>query len=65
MTTVAYGEQEEKGAQEKSAMFEFYQSGSPDRDIDLTLALNPHIQSFEEWIDANRSAMERTLTESS
>ncbi|XP_056390337.1 nmrA-like family domain-containing protein 1 [Hyla sarda] len=43
------------GAQELASMFEFYQM-IPDRDVALTLKLNPKAKNFQQWIEANKEA---------
>ena len=46
------------GAGELAAMFEFYQAAPPDRDVELTRKLNPDLNSFEQWIEANKAKIE-------
>ena len=49
------------GAAEFAAMFEFYQTAPPDRDIDLTKKLNPNLTSFEQWVENNKDKIEAAL----
>ncbi|KAM4698085.1 nmrA-like family domain-containing protein 1 [Rhinophrynus dorsalis] len=43
------------GAQELANMFRFYMM-KPDRDVALTLKLNPKAKKFQQWIEANKEA---------
>uniref|UniRef100_A0A8D0B3K4 NmrA-like family domain-containing protein 1 n=1 Tax=Salvator merianae TaxID=96440 RepID=A0A8D0B3K4_SALMN len=45
------------GAQALANMFRFYMMG-PDRDISLTLKLNPNARTFEDWVADQRAAFE-------
>ena len=42
-------------------MFDFYQTGKYERDIEMTRKLNPDIPAFETWVDANKDALMATL----
>ncbi|XP_029432317.1 nmrA-like family domain-containing protein 1 [Rhinatrema bivittatum] len=46
------------GAKELGAMFAYYQL-RPDRDVALTLKLNPKTQKFDEWLAQNKDCIEK------
>ena len=48
-------------AEEMSVMFEYYQTGKCERDIETTRKLNPDIPAFETWVDDNKDALMATL----
>ncbi|XP_019363109.1 PREDICTED: nmrA-like family domain-containing protein 1 isoform X2 [Gavialis gangeticus] len=41
------------GAQELANMFQFY-AMNPDRNMELTLKLNPKAQTFDQWLEDNK-----------
>ncbi|XP_074014329.1 nmrA-like family domain-containing protein 1 [Numenius arquata] len=43
------------GAKEMAAMFRFY-AMKPDRDVDLTMKLNPKARTFSQWVADNKAA---------
>lgn len=45
------------GADDLSAMFEFYDVGNPDRDIEKTKKLNPGTLSFQQWAEKNKDKL--------
>ncbi|KAM4698086.1 nmrA-like family domain-containing protein 1 [Rhinophrynus dorsalis] len=51
----AYGKLDFPGAQELANMFSFYMM-KPDRDVALTLKLNPKAKKFQQWIEASKDA---------
>ncbi|XP_063788578.1 nmrA-like family domain-containing protein 1 [Pseudophryne corroboree] len=46
------------GAGELANMFRFYIMMRPDRDVDLTLKLNPRARKFQQWIEENKEAFQ-------
>uniref|UniRef100_A0A8C5R322 NmrA-like family domain-containing protein 1 n=1 Tax=Leptobrachium leishanense TaxID=445787 RepID=A0A8C5R322_9ANUR len=42
------------GAKELANMFRFYITKKPDRDVKLTLKLNPKAKSFQQWAEENK-----------
>ncbi|XP_072030442.1 nmrA-like family domain-containing protein 1 [Amphiura filiformis] len=49
------------GADDLAAMFDFYRRGNPDRNLKLTWHLDPGMPSFEEWVKANKDAINESL----
>ena len=45
------------GADELAAMFEFYDVGNPDRNIEKTRELNPSTLSFQQWAEKNKDKL--------
>ena len=43
------------GAAYMAAMYDFYERGNPDRDIELTKRLNPKARDFETWVHDNKA----------
>ncbi|XP_068102561.1 nmrA-like family domain-containing protein 1 [Hyperolius riggenbachi] len=54
MTPEAYEKLGFPGAQELANMFRFYMQ-KPDRNIQLTLQLNPKAKKFQEWLEAHKA----------
>ncbi|CAJ0966171.1 unnamed protein product [Ranitomeya imitator] len=55
ITLEAFGNLGFPGAAELVNMFRFYIT-KPDRDVDITLKLNPKAKSFESWMEENKEA---------
>lgn len=51
------------GSLELAAMFDFYIRGQVIRDIRLTKRLNPHLQTFDKWLNENGEAVEQAIKE--
>ncbi|KAM8960346.1 nmrA-like family domain-containing protein 1 [Pelodytes ibericus] len=51
----AYGKSGFPGAQELANMFEFYWM-RPDRNVELTLKLNPKAKRFQQWMEENKDS---------
>ena len=45
------------GADDLAVMFEFYDVGNPDRDIEKTRKLNPASLSFQQWAEKNKDKL--------
>ena len=47
------------GAEDLGNMFQFYRDFEPDfcaaRDLAVSRALNPSLQTFDQWLDANKA----------
>ncbi|PKU34902.1 hypothetical protein llap_14797 [Limosa lapponica baueri] len=50
-----YEKHSSPGAKEMAAMFRFY-AMKPDRNVDLTLKLNPKARTFSQWVADNKAA---------
>lgn len=50
-----YEKQDFPGAKEMAAMFRFY-ALKPDRNVALTMKLNPKARTFQQWVGDNRDA---------
>lgn len=50
------------GAQELANMFTFY-TMKPNRDIQLTLQLNPKAKKFQSWLQENKAAFDNLWCE--
>jgi len=56
MTTEVYGKLGFPCADDFAVMFECYQSGKCQFDVELTRRLNPNISTFEQWVARNKNA---------
>ncbi|NXK97186.1 NMRL1 protein, partial [Formicarius rufipectus] len=50
-----YGKRDFPGAKEMAAMFQFY-TLKPDRNVALTMKLNPKARTFQQWVADNKAA---------
>ncbi|NXC05070.1 NMRL1 protein, partial [Orthonyx spaldingii] len=55
ITPEEYEKQDFPGAKEMAAMFRFY-ALKPDRNVALTMKLNPKARTFQQWVGDNKSA---------
>ncbi|NXJ72927.1 NMRL1 protein, partial [Rostratula benghalensis] len=55
MSPEEYEKQGSPGAKEMAAMFRFY-AMKPDRNVDLTMKLNPKARTFPQWVADNKAA---------
>jgi len=61
ITTEEFAGLDIPAASQLAAMFEFYQSGKVERDIETTRKLNPEISSFEQWVDSHKDELEKVM----
>lgn len=55
MTPEEYEKQNFPGAKEMGAMFRFY-GLKPDRNVALTMKLNPKARTFQQWLGDHKAA---------
>ncbi|NXM83154.1 NMRL1 protein, partial [Oenanthe oenanthe] len=55
VTPEEYGKRDFPGAKEMAAMFRFY-TLKPDRNVALTMKLNPKARTFQQWVGDNKNA---------
>ncbi|XP_064616574.1 nmrA-like family domain-containing protein 1 [Liolophura sinensis] len=50
------------GATEMGNMFDFYQRGNPERNVELCRQLHPKIRNFEQWVLDNKDALNKATS---
>lgn len=50
------------GADDLGNMFDFYQRGNPERNVELCRQLHPKIRNFEQWLLDNKDAMNKVTS---
>ena len=50
------------GADDMAVMFEYYATGNPEYDVELTRKINPNTKTFQQWAEQNKDGLLKVLS---